>query len=57
MWAMLPLLVGGADISLTDRFLFSRFAEFQDQLFKLSKPFPILPFEKGAGGLAGRDNE
>lgn len=54
---MLPLLVGGADMSLIERFLFSRLAEFQDQLLRLSNPFPILPFENGAGGVAGRDSE
>lgn len=57
MCAMLPRLVGGADMSLIAKFLLSRPAEFHDQLFKLSKPFPILPFEKGAGGVAGRDSE
>lgn len=55
--AILPRLVGGADMSLIARFLFSRLAEPQDQLFKLSKPFPMLPLEKGGGGVAGRDNE
>lgn len=53
IWAMLPLLVGGADVSLTDRFLLSpRFAEFHDQLPKVS-----LPLTKGGGGVAGRDCE
>lgn len=53
---MLPRRVGGVDISRTERFLFSRFAEFQDQLFKLSKLLPMVPFEKGcAGGVVGRE--
>ena len=48
MWAMLPRLVGGAELSLTDRRLSFRFAEFHDQLLKLSSP--LLPLEKGGGG-------
>ncbi len=56
---MLPRRVGGAELSLTARFrllLLSpplRFAEFQDQLLKLSRP--ALPLEKGGGGVSGRE--
>ena len=49
---MLPLRVGGAELSLTERFLLSRLAEFQDQLPKLSTggaPFVNV----GGGGVAG----
>lgn len=52
MWAMLPLLVGGAELSLTERFLLSpRFAAFHDQFPKLSIPPP--PLANGGGGVAG----
>lgn len=55
---MLPRRVGGVEISRMERFLLSRLAEFQDQLFKLSKLLPILPLENGgAGGVAGRESE
>lgn len=50
---MLPRLVGGAELSLIARFLFSRLAEFQDQLLKLS--MVVIPFENGGGGVVGRD--
>lgn len=52
MCAMLPLLVGGSELSFTDKFLFSRLATFQDQLLRPSSPF--IPFEKG-GGVVGRE--
>jgi hypothetical protein len=50
---MLPLRVGGAELSLTERFLLSpRLAEFQDQLPKVSTGG--APFENvGGGGVAG----
>ena len=48
---MLPLLVGGSELSLTLRFLFSRLADVQDQLLRPSIPF--TPFENG-GGVVGR---
>ena len=49
---MLPLLVGGAELSLTERFLLSRPAEFHDQLPKLS--MGGAPFENdGGGGVVG----
>lgn len=52
---MLPLRVGGREVSLMDRFLFSRFAEPHDQLLKLS--MVLMPFENGGGGggVEGRD--
>lgn len=55
---MLPRLVGGADDSLTARFLLSRFtAEFHDQLPNAS-PLPVPPLENGGGGgVAGRDSD
>jgi hypothetical protein len=54
---MLPLLVGGAEWSLTMRFLLSpRFAEFHDQLPNVSIPGGGPPFVKcGGGGVAGRE--
>lgn len=49
---MLPLLVGGAELSLTDRFLLSpRLAAFHDQLPKLSIAPP--PLVNDGGGVAG----
>ncbi len=58
IWAILPRRVGGVEISRIERFLFSRLAEFQDQLFKLSKLLPMFPLENGgAGGVAGRERE
>jgi len=46
---MLPRLVGGAELSLTDRFLLSpRLAEVHDQLPKLSTAG--APLAKGGGG-------
>jgi hypothetical protein len=53
MCAMLPLLVGGPELALTARFLFSLFAEFHDQLPKVS--LLELPLMKGCGGVAGRE--
>lgn len=56
--AMLPRRVGGVEMSRIERFLLSRLAEVQDQLFKLSRLLPTLPLENGgAGGLAGRESE
>lgn len=53
MWAMLPLLVGGAELSLTERFLLSpRLAAFHDQFPKLSIA-PPPPLANGGGGVAG----
>lgn len=53
---MLPLLVGGADDSLTANALPSRLeAEFHDQLPKVSAPW--TPLAKGGGGVAGRERE
>lgn len=49
MWAILPLLVGGAELSLTVKPpLLPLLAEFHVQLVKVSRPLP--PFEKGGGG-------
>ena len=48
--AMLPRRVGGAELSFTVRRSF-RFAEFHDQLLRLSSP--LLPLEKGGGGVSG----
>lgn len=45
---MLPLRVGGRELSLMDKFLFSRLAEPHDQLLKLS--IELMPFENGGGG-------
>ncbi len=55
---MLPLRVGGAELSLTARLRLSapplRLAAFQDQLLRLSRP--VLPLEKGGGGgVSGLD--
>lgn len=50
---MLPLRVGGAELSLTDRFLLSpRLAAFHDQFPKLSGAPPPLA-NGGGGGEAG----
>jgi len=50
---MLPLLVGGPELSLMARFRFSRFEEFQDQLLRLSMPPPLAKGGGGGGGVAG----
>jgi hypothetical protein len=51
---MLPLLVGGAELSLTARFLFSpRVAELHDQPLKLSLFVAPLANGGGGGGVAG----
>ena len=53
---MLPLLVGGAEQSRTARFLFSPlFAEFQDQLPKLSTGGRLPLAKWGGGGVVGRE--
>jgi len=53
---MLPLRVGGPELSLMARFLFSRLALPHDQLLKLSTP--LIPFEKGGGGgVVGLDRD
>lgn len=49
---MLPLRVGGKELSLTAKLLF-RPAEPQDQFVSVSRPLP--PFENGGGGDSGRD--
>ena len=49
---MLPLLVGGADVSLTDSL--SRVAEPHDQLPNVSPPPLLLGWAKGGpGGVVG----
>ncbi len=57
MCAMLPRRVGGAEWSLTMRFLVSpRFAEFHDQLPKASTGGGGPPLDRcGSGGVAGRE--
>ena len=53
---MLPLLVGGAELSLTDRFLLSpRLAEFHDQLPKVSMGGAPTFTKGGGGGVVGLD--
>lgn len=52
---MLPLLVGGAEESLSAIARPSRFeAEFQDQLPKVSAPL-LPPLANGGGGVVGRE--
>lgn len=55
--AMLPLLVGGPELSLMLRFLFSRPAEFHDQLLKLSMLTMPLENGGGGGGVEGRERD
>jgi hypothetical protein len=56
IWAMLPLLVGGADESLRLRALSRLLAEFQDQPPKVSALL-APPLEKGGGGVVGREED
>ena len=55
---MLPLLVGGAELSLIERFLLSfRLAEFQDQLPNVSSGGPPPLVTAPWGGVAGLEYE